>query len=123
MEGGGRSIEKRALDLKCMRPRACSLMLQNLLWKLVNMWAAAVHICMCSIQIFEGGGEIPPLAVCRKNPGLHIIVVGRCVKLMRFDNWVMCANPQMHGEVNDTCTSTKLEVWTVYTAYVYCITH
>ena len=84
--------------------------------------------CCCAYMYvqhtnFEGGGKIPPLALCTKNPGLHIIVVGRCVKLMRLDNWVMCANPQMHGEVNDTCTSTKLEVWTVYTAYVYGITH
>ena len=43
-------------------PGAFSSMLQDLLWKLVNMftltwmWAAAVHMCVQHAN-FEGGGE------------------------------------------------------------------
>ena len=74
--GGGRLIEKHALDLT----KACFSLSQDLLWKVVNiftlvwMWAAAVYICMCSIQILKvgktamKGGKIPPLALCRKKP-------------------------------------------------------
>ena len=59
LKGVGRLIEKQAH--KCMRPKACSSMLRDLHWVLVNiftltsMWAAAVHICMCSIHILKEG--------------------------------------------------------------------
>ena len=29
-------------------------------FKLISMWAATMHICMCSIHILKGGGEDSP---------------------------------------------------------------
>ena len=58
-----------------MRSRACSLMLQSLLWKLVNMftlllqmWAAAMNIYVHMQHTNSEGEEDSYEGLCRKNP-------------------------------------------------------
>ena len=59
----------RSRPHNCMRTRVCSSMLQNLLWKLVNldvgcccacMYVQHIHFEEGKIAMKEGGGEIPP---------------------------------------------------------------